>query len=96
MPTFREHCEDCVRELGEPFEQVHHWLDELQAEYGPMHRASRHHAEGVERVRAMWGDRAAEAAEIHIRRDCGGMLLTPEAYRDYWGVDLDNIEPEED
>jgi len=24
----------------------------------------------------MWGDRAALAAEIHIRRDCGGKIPT--------------------
>lgn len=29
MPKFEVHCADCVRELGEPFEEVHKWLDEL-------------------------------------------------------------------
>jgi hypothetical protein len=44
----------------------------------------------------MWGERAAEAARIHIRRDCGGILLSPEEYREYWGIDVANIVPEED
>jgi hypothetical protein len=44
----------------------------------------------------MWGERAAEAAMIHIRRDCGGILLSPEEYREYWGIDVANIVPEED
>ena len=86
MAGFQEHCSDCLRELGKPWEQVHRWLDELQPEYGPMHRRFRHHTEGVERVRAQWGDEAARAAEIHIRRDCAGALPTPEELRDYWGV----------
>jgi DNA-binding GntR family transcriptional regulator len=96
MPTIEEHGQDCRRDLGDSFEYVHQWLDEFQQEYGPMHRPFRHHTGGVEQVRAMWGDRAAEAARIHIRRDCGGLLLTPEDYRDYWGVDVALIAPEED
>jgi len=96
MPTTEEHCEDCLRELGCAFEHVHLWLDELQAEYGPMHRPFRHQTAGVEQVRAMWGDEAAKAAEIHIRKDCCGRILTPEEYRDYWGIDIHGIAVEED
>ena len=29
MASLEEHCADCHRELGEDFEQVHIWLDEL-------------------------------------------------------------------
>ena len=63
MASLEEHRADCVEQLGEPFTQVHQWLDELQADYGPMHRPFRHQTEGVERVRSRWGDRAASAAE---------------------------------
>lgn len=94
MPGFKEHCQDCRNELGEPFENVHAWLDELQAEYGPMHRSVRHNTEGVERVRAMWGDRAARAAEIHILKDCGGVIMSKQELRDYWGVDPEDIAAE--
>jgi len=73
MPKFEVHCADCIRELGEPFEQVHHWLDEY-ANLGPGHRDVRHHDAGVEKVRLMWGDRAARAAELHIRADTKGKL----------------------
>jgi len=73
MPKLEVHISDCVRELGEPFEQVHNWLDEY-AGMGPGHRDIRHHAAGVEKVRQMWGDRAAKAAEIHIRADTKGKL----------------------
>lgn len=96
MATFEEHCEDCKRELGAPFAEVHRWLDELQAEYGPMHRPFRHHTGGVDQVRSRWGDRAALAAEIHIRRDTGGIVPTPEELRDYWGIVVEDIEPEPD
>ena len=74
MPSLFEHSADCRRELGEPFEYVHEWLDALFKVMGPKHRSARHHAGGVEHVRKMWGDRAARAAEIHIMRDCGGVV----------------------
>lgn len=96
MAGFEEHCRDCLAELGERFGQVHEWLDELQAEYGPMHRPFRHHTGGVERVRALWGEQAARAAEIHIRRDTGGRLPTPRQLREYWGVHVETIRPEDD
>jgi len=60
--------------LGEDFPQVHNWLDALFKILGPKHRSARRHTVGVEQVRKMWRDRAAQAAEIHIRRDCGGKL----------------------
>lgn len=71
MASFEEHCADCRHALGEDFPQVHHWLDALYKVMGPKHRSARHHTDGVEQVRKMWGDRAARAAEIHIVRDCG-------------------------
>jgi hypothetical protein len=74
MPSCEQHCADCRRELGEPFTHVHVWLDALFKVLGPKHRSARHHAGGVEQVRKMWGDQAALAAEIHIRRDCGGVV----------------------
>jgi len=93
--SLKEHCDDCVRELGETFTQVHEWLDELQVDYGPMHRPFRHHTEGVERIRSRWGDRAAEAAEIHIRRDCGGIVPTPDEIRNHWGIRIEDITPDD-
>ena len=93
MASLEEHRADCVEQLGEPFTQVHQWLDELQADYGPMHRPFRHQTEGVERVRSRWGDRAASAAEIHIRRDCGGGIPTPDEIRRHWGIRIEDIEP---
>lgn len=78
MAKFEEHCEDCKRELGESFDYVHKWLDELFSKLGAKHRDARHHTGGVEEVRKKWGDRAAQAAEIHIKKDCNGIIPTRE------------------
>ena len=67
---FEDHCKESIIRLGEPFEQVHLWLDELFHEgLGARHRRKRHHQSGIEEVRRMWGDRAAEAARLHIISD---------------------------
>lgn len=95
MGTQAEHCEDCLRALGDRFERVHQWLDEFQPEYGPRHRVFRHHAEGVEWIRVNWGDGAAEAARIHIRRDSGGVIPTREELRERWGLREEDVTPEE-
>jgi len=42
MPSFEQHCADCVREMGEPFEEVHEWLDEFFDIVGSDHRDIRH------------------------------------------------------
>jgi len=83
MARLEQHCQDCEEALGDSFRYVHEWLDELQPEYGPLHRRFRHHTEGVERVRSKWGDGAARAAEIHIHRDCGDSLPTPADWEAY-------------
>jgi hypothetical protein len=44
-------------------------LDELFKYLGAYHRGYRHNKTGIEEVRKRWGDRAARAAEIHIKRD---------------------------
>ena len=46
----------------------------------------RDHREGIEEVRAKWGDEAAEAAEIHILKDCGKIMDRLEIEKRY-GVD---------
>ena len=76
MASFKEHCDDCERELGEPFPEVHKWLDEFFAKLKAKHRDVRHHQGGVEEARKKWGDRAARAAEIHIAKDTGGIIPT--------------------
>ena len=71
MATLEEHCALCEKELGESFVHVHLWLDAFygQEPYGSRHRFLRHHQRGIEQVREKWGNRAAKAAELHIRQD---------------------------
>ena len=73
MADLKTHCEDCEKLLGEDFRYVHEWLDELFKYVGPDRRGYRHNQKGVEEVRRRWGDKAARAAEIHLRRDEGGL-----------------------
>ena len=70
MASLAQHNNDCLKFLGEPFENVNRWVDEYFTQYGPTHRRFRHHREGIEEVRTLFGDRAATAAAIHILRDC--------------------------
>ena len=71
MASLAEHCATCKKLIGDGFTYVHEWLDEFagQKPYGTRHRHVRHTKEGIEEVRRKWGDKAAEAAEIHIRQD---------------------------
>lgn len=82
MASFEQHCQGCIDELGQPFEQVHRWLDAFFPVYGFDHRPERHHAAGVEEVRQLWGDQAAAAAENHIRMDYGYIPTKDDA--DFW------------
>lgn len=95
MAEFKTHCNDCKIALGKDYAQVHRWLDELFIILGPKHRSARHHDKGVEKVREMWGDEAAKAAEIHIRRDFGGHLPTEEQSQE-WTIFGKIILPEKD
>ena len=76
MASYEEHCSDCLNELGDEWGKVHKWLDEFFAKMGwdAKHRDLRHHEVGIEEVRKMWGDEAAEAARIHIKKDFYGYV----------------------
>ena len=68
-----EHCAESVKLFGEPFEEVHLWMDEYASTpLGARHRRKRHHAKGIEEVRRRWGDGAAEAARRHVVSDLQG------------------------
>jgi hypothetical protein len=70
---YQEHCIECEQKLGKDWSVVHRWLDYFAQFYfpDPVHRVFRHHKEGIELVRKMWGDEAAKAAELHIIADEG-------------------------
>lgn len=66
-----EHEAECVQLLGKPFTEVHLFMDQFMGkpECGMRHRRKLHHEKGIELVRQMYGDEAAEAARIHIKAD---------------------------
>lgn len=68
---FTEHCMRCRNRFGEDFDYVHRWLDEFYgvSPYGTKHRKLRHHKKGIEEVLQRWGNRAADAARLHILDD---------------------------
>lgn len=93
MSTFKDHCRDCERILGDPMIAVNHWMDELFKKYGPRHRRHRHCWKGVREAKHLFGLKGARAAVIHIVRDCGavpsqrdydatnlGIVIIPETY----------------
>lgn len=72
MPRRGEHEDDSVRLFGAPHTAVHKWLDEFHDVPGcggVAHRKKRHHLAGVEQVRRIWGDVAADVAHRHIVMD---------------------------
>lgn len=84
MAWHKEHCADCLKELGNEWSEVHKWLDELFAVLGEKHRDVRHHKKGIEIIRKKWGDEAARAAEIHIARDFCGFIPEDEMDVQKW------------
>ena len=77
MANRAEHCRECKEKMGKEFDEVHKWLDGLASPkkgYLNMnHRRYRHHDDGVEEIRLMYGDEAAKAAEMHIITDFGSI-----------------------
>lgn len=76
MATLEQHAKECEERLGESFWHVHEWLDAYSKlfdpeNHGTLHRMFRHNKDGIEYIRKKFGDRAADAAKIHIDRDKG-------------------------
>jgi hypothetical protein len=71
MSTFEKHCEESIRVFGQPFEEVHRWLDEFQGtpKYRMRHRRVRHHEEGIRQVVELFGTLAGQVAHKHIISD---------------------------
>ncbi len=67
----KEHCRQSIETFGRHYAEVHQWLDAFAGSksYGMKHRKKRHHQKGIEEVRELWGDEAAEAARQHIIAD---------------------------
>jgi hypothetical protein len=71
MSSFVEHCEESIRLFGQPFEQVHRWLDEFAGApgIGMKHRRKRHHKAGIREAIKLFGEPAGQAARQHIISD---------------------------
>ena len=78
---FEKHCRRCADLLGAPFPEVNRWIDELAwvqgtgwegVRFDPGHRRYRHHMVGIEQAKQLWGERAAQAAALHILDDLYG------------------------
>lgn len=85
---FEAHCARCKLLLGDEFQHVNHWIDQLAwvpgtgwegVRFDPGHRKYRHNHQGIEEVRRRWGDEAAEAAKLHILDDFFGPCPHTEA-----------------
>jgi len=70
MASLAQHERDTLKWLGSESTEVHKWLDEYFATAGSTHRKFRHHDEGIREAGEIFGDGAAEAATVHILRDC--------------------------
>lgn len=92
MSDYKEHVRDCELQLGNGWKEVHDWLDEYAKIYWPWkgHRVHRHHLEGIEEVRAKWGDEAAYAAELHIVEDEGKIFTREEMNKRYGVQEVDS------
>ena len=73
----KEHCEESIRLFGNPFHEVHSFLDEFANlpdglggfRFNVYHRKYRHHLAGAKQVEEKFGRLAYEAAIRHIISD---------------------------
>jgi len=80
MARIETHCEDCIRLLGNPYIEVHKWLDFYAKQYNPhvyleYHRRFRHTKEALDAQFANWSEEQQIAAKIHIVRDYEMFIL---------------------
>lgn len=90
MSSYQQHCDECRKQLGQDWGVVHHWLDEffVKMGYHVRHRDIRHHKAGIEEVRKLWGDQAAEAARIHMEMDFNGWIPANSDEVQKWRIGL--------
>ncbi|MFC1731418.1 DUF6915 family protein [candidate division KSB1 bacterium] len=82
--NFEEHCRDTREQFEVMGSEVHKWLDEFLDKYPwpdrYKHRKHRHHEEGVEKAREIYGNLGAMIAERHVRMDNDGWLPSKKDY----------------
>lgn len=79
MPSRARHLEIDREVLGEEFPAVHDELDENGLPF-PFHRLS-HNPWTVRRIREERGEKAAKAAELHIRADFNPLEMVVDLLR---------------
>lgn len=70
MASLDQHIRDCTEFLEDGCVAVNRWIDEWFSTMGPAHRKVRHHKEGIEEAKRLFGDIGGLAAAVHILRDC--------------------------
>src|SRR4051812_17726114 len=70
MAPLEQHIKDCEKYLGNGFEDVNRWIDQYFGTMGARHRVRLHHREGIDEAYEKFGATGADAAAIHILRDC--------------------------
>ena len=67
-----DHEKECLDELGEPWTEVHVFMDQFAQKYrGFLHRRLLHHKLGIELAVQKFGETARRAAELHVTQDIG-------------------------
>jgi len=68
---FEAHCQESIRLFGDPYEEVHRWLDEFQGteRYRMRHRRVRHHEAGIREAVKLFGEQAGAVTRQHIISD---------------------------
>jgi hypothetical protein len=71
MSTFENHCQESIKLFGQPYEEVHLWLDEFQGtpKYKMRHRRVRHHEAGIKQATELFGEVGGKVARQHIISD---------------------------
>ncbi|WP_027367312.1 DUF6915 family protein [Desulfocurvibacter africanus] len=77
---FREHCERTKAALGSDWADLHRWFDQYSGEYCGWHRIILHHVQGIELAVEVFGERAREAAQMHVMDDFEGRI--PKGFQD--------------
>jgi len=81
---YQEHCKRAEEKFGKPWYVVHRWLDEFAKQDLSNHRRARHHKDGINEVKNLWGEEAAKVAEQHIMDDMGGFVPEADWYNKFW------------
>jgi len=71
MSSFENHCQESFNLCGQPYEEIHLWLDEFAGKppYGMRHRKKRHHEAGIKQAIELFGETAGKVARQHIISD---------------------------